>query len=112
LVDALPELERLASTPLNIVCFRYVGQAGQHSDETVKEYEPLGGELLNQVKGPIHAFCGSVGTGEMLMEVARVLRQAGSTTRIVALEPDTSAVISGGKRGAHDVEGKRNRTRR
>jgi cysteine synthase len=76
-----------------------------NNPDVVKGYEPLGRELLDQVKGPIHAFCGSVGTAGMLMGVARVLRQAGSTTRIVALEPYASAVISGRKPGAHDVEG-------
>ena len=76
-----------------------------NNPDVVKGYEPLGRELLDQVKSPIHAFCGSVGTAGMLMGVARALRQAGSTTRIVALEPSSTAVISGGKPGAHDVEG-------
>jgi cysteine synthase len=72
----------------------------------VKGYEPLGRELLAQVDGPIDAFCGGVGTAGMLMGVARAIRQAGRPTRIVALEPAASAVISGGKTGgAHDVEG-------
>jgi cysteine synthase A len=76
-----------------------------HNPDVVKGYEPLGRELLAQVKGPIHAFCGGVGTAGMLMGVARVLRQAGNTTKIVALEPAASAVISRGKTGAHDVDG-------
>jgi len=76
-----------------------------NNPDVVKGYEPLGRELLDQVKGPIHVFCGSVGTAGMLMGVARALRQAGSRTKIVALEPSAAAVISGGKIGAHDVEG-------
>jgi cysteine synthase A len=77
-----------------------------HNPDVVKGYEPLGQELLAQVDGPIHAFCGGVGTAGMLMGVARVLRQAGSPARIVALEPAATAIISGGKTGgAHDVEG-------
>ena len=73
--------------------------------DVVKGYEPLGRELLAQVKGPIHAFCGGVGTAGMLMGVARVLRQAGSAAKIVALEPAASPIISQGKTGAHEVEG-------
>jgi cysteine synthase A len=73
--------------------------------DVVKGYEPMGRELLEQVKGPIHAFCGGVGTAGMLMGVARVLRQAGSKAKIVALEPAASPIISQGKTGAHDVEG-------
>ncbi|HEX9132406.1 MAG TPA: pyridoxal-phosphate dependent enzyme, partial [Ktedonobacteraceae bacterium] len=56
-------------------------------------------------EGPIHAFCGAVGTAGMLMGVARALRQANSRARIVALEPASSAFISTGKAGTHDVEG-------
>jgi cysteine synthase A len=64
--------------------------------DMVAGYEPLGEELLRQVSGPIHAFCGAVGTSGMLMGTARVLRRADPSTRIVALEPATSAVLSGG----------------
>jgi cysteine synthase A len=41
----------------------------------------------------------------MLMGVARALRQANRATRIVALEPASSAIISTGVAGAHHVEG-------
>jgi cysteine synthase A len=73
--------------------------------DMVAGYEPLGAELLRQVRGPIDAFCGAVGTSGMLMGTARVLRRANPATRIVALEPMTSAVLSGGTPGRHGVEG-------
>lgn len=73
--------------------------------DVVKGYEPLGEELLEQVEGEIHVFCGSVGTAGMLMGVGHALRRAGSPARIVALEPAASPVISKGKTGAHAVEG-------
>jgi cysteine synthase len=76
-----------------------------HNTDVLKGYEHIGQELLEQVDGPIHAFCGGVGTAGMLMGVARALRQANSQARIVALEPATSAVISIGKAGTHHVEG-------
>ena len=75
--------------------------------DMVAGYESLGEELLQQVDGPIHAFCAAIGTAGMLMGTARVLRRAypGGATRIVALEPATSAVLSGGVAGRHGVEG-------
>jgi cysteine synthase A len=75
--------------------------------DMVAGYEPLGEELLRQVRGggPIHAFCAAVGTSGMLMGTTRVLRRAYAGTRIVALEPATSAVLSGGVAGRHGVEG-------
>jgi cysteine synthase A len=73
--------------------------------DMVAGYEPLGEELLRQVRGPISAFCGAVGTSGMLMGTARVLRRANPATRVVAFEPATSAVLSGGAAGRHGVEG-------
>jgi cysteine synthase A len=76
-----------------------------HNADSLKGYERIGQELLEQVDGPIHAFCGAVGTAGMLMGVARALRSASSPARIVALEPGSSAFISTGKAGIHHVEG-------
>jgi cysteine synthase A len=68
-------------------------------------YASLGEELLRQAGGPIHTFCGAVGTSGMLIGTARVLRAAKPPVRIVAFEPSTSAVLSGGAPGSHNVEG-------
>ena len=68
-------------------------------------YEPIGSELLEQIPGPVDAFCASVGTAHMLMGVSRVLRNANRSTRIVALEPASSPIISKGTSGTHHVEG-------
>lgn len=73
--------------------------------DIITGHEHLGRELLAQIEGPIHAFCGSVGTAGMLMGVARALQQANSQARIIALEPASSAFISTGKAGDHHVEG-------
>ena len=78
-----------------------------HNADSLKGYERIGQELLEQVDGPIHAFCGGVGTAGMLMGVARALRKANSQAGIVALEPATSAINSTGKAGTHHVEGSR-----
>jgi cysteine synthase A len=76
-----------------------------HNADTIKGYEGIGRELLEQVDGAIHAFCAGVGTAGLLMGVAHALRAANGGTRIVALEPASSAVISTGAAGAHHVEG-------
>jgi len=73
--------------------------------DMVAGYESLGEELLKQVGRTIHTFCGAVGTSGMLMGTGRVLKRANPATRIVALEPTTSAVLSGATPGRHGVEG-------
>ncbi|MBI1802435.1 MAG: cysteine synthase family protein [Chloroflexi bacterium] len=76
-----------------------------HNRDSLKGYAQIGYELVRQVNGPIHAFCGGVGTAGMLMGVAHALRASNSAARIIALEPAASAVISTGVAGAHHVEG-------
>jgi Cysteine synthase len=51
-------------------------------------YEGTGEELLEQTGGRIDAFVAGVGTGGLLMGVARRFRDAGIAPRIVAVEPD------------------------
>ena len=47
LVDAAPELERMAPVPLNIVCFRYVG--GPTGDITARDLDEFNRELLIRI---------------------------------------------------------------
>ncbi len=76
-----------------------------HNADSTLGYEQIGWELLDQVDGPIHAFCGGVGTAGMLTGVSRALRSPEPPARIVALEPASSPVITTGKAGTHRVEG-------
>ena len=73
--------------------------------DMVAGYEPLGEELLRQVPSTIDVFCAATGTSGMLVGASRALRRANPKTRIVAFEPATSAVLSGGAAGMHGVEG-------
>src|SRR5689334_1466575 len=57
-----------------------------HNADIITGHHKLGQELLEQIEGPIHAFCGAVGTAGMLMGVGKALREANSPARIVALE--------------------------
>lgn len=68
-------------------------------------YAGIGREIMQQMDEPVDVFCGAVGTAGMAMGVAGVLRAESPQTRIVVLEPATSAVISTGQAGAHHVEG-------
>lgn len=64
-----------------------------------------GPEILRQLNGEIDAFVMGVGTGGTVMGVGRALRKAGSRARIVAVEPDESAVLSGDAPGPHGIQG-------
>lgn len=62
-------------------------------------------EIWAQTGGELHAFVAGVGTGGTLTGVARLLRARAAETRIVAVEPKASAVLSGGKPGLHGIQG-------
>jgi len=64
-----------------------------------------GPEIMRQLNGEIDAFVMGVGTGGTVMGVGRAFRKAGSRARIVAVEPDESAVMSGGEPGPHGIQG-------
>jgi cysteine synthase A len=64
-----------------------------------------GPEILLQTGGRIDAFVMGVGTGGTLMGVGRALRHADAGARLVAVEPDESAVMSGGRPGHHGIQG-------
>jgi cysteine synthase A len=75
-----------------------------HNTDALNGYRNIGLELAEQL-GPIDAFCGAVGTAGMLVGVSRALKAAGMRTRIVALEPSGSPVLTTGRAGPHRVEG-------
>jgi cysteine synthase len=76
-----------------------------HNADALVGYRRVGDELLDQFEGWIDVFCASVGTAGLLMGVAQALRDAGAATRVVALEPASSPVLSTGESGTHRVEG-------
>ncbi len=67
--------------------------------------ETTGKEILAQVNGEISAFVAGVGTGGTLIGVAKALRRENPDVLIVAVEPSSSAVLSGGRPGVHRIEG-------
>jgi cysteine synthase len=75
-----------------------------HNADALNGYRQIGVELLEQLDS-IDVFCGAVGTAGMLVGVSRVLKAGSGRTRIVALEPTGSPVLTTGRGGAHRVEG-------
>jgi len=76
-----------------------------NNTDSVAGYASLGEEIWQQMDGEVDAFVHSIGTGASLRGVATVLRRHNPKVRIVAVEPGESAVLCGGKPGAHDIEG-------
>ncbi len=62
-------------------------------------------EILRQVEGPVDAFVAGVGTGGTITGVGEVLKKEYPEVQIVAVEPASSAVLSGGAPGPHRIQG-------
>ena len=62
-------------------------------------------EILDSVPGGVDAFVAGVGTGGTLSGVAEVLKQANPKIKIVAIEPEANAVLSGDRPGPHKIQG-------
>jgi cysteine synthase A len=62
-------------------------------------------EIWNDTHGEVDVFVSAVGTGGTLTGVAEVLKARKPGVRIVAVEPEDSAVLSGGQPGPHKIQG-------
>jgi cysteine synthase A len=72
--------------------------------DQLSAYHAMADEIWRQAEGRIDAFVQSTGTAACVRGVAEGLRHKGDV-HIVAVEPRESAVLSGGKTGAHKIEG-------
>ncbi len=81
----------------------YCDQLNNH--DAIEGYLPLGDELWEQAGGKIDAFVHSVGTAHSIHGVTQALWRYDEKIRIVAVEPQESAVLSGGPSGSHKIEG-------
>jgi cysteine synthase A len=73
--------------------------------DQLSSYEKMADEINAQTAGRIDAFVHSVGTAGSLRGIATRLRTLDPSTKIVAVEPAESAVLSGGPSGSHKIEG-------
>ncbi|MEO1696355.1 MAG: PLP-dependent cysteine synthase family protein [Planctomycetota bacterium] len=101
--DLWPRMRARAAAMVEAGTHRWVDQF--ENAHAPGGYAAMGAELVAQVPAPIDAFCGCVGTAGMLMGVGGAVRNAYPAARVVALEPDTSPVLSGGEAGPHSIDG-------
>ena len=74
------------------------------------KYNPQAHELTTAAEimadfSELDAFVAGVGTGGTISGVAKVLKAKGYNTKIVAVEPEASPVLSGGNAGPHKIQG-------
>lgn len=101
MAGAIAEAERiLAATPGAVMPRQFDNPANPavHAETTAEE-------IWADTGGVVDAIVGGIGTGGTLTGIARALKPRRPSLRVIGVEPDESAVLSGDPPGQHGIQG-------
>ena len=101
MTGAIEKAEELAaSIPGSFIAGQFVNPVNPEA-----HYETTGPEIWDDTEGGVDIFVAGVGTGGTVSGTGRYLKEKKPGVKIVAVEPAGSPVLSGGRPGAHGLQG-------
>ncbi len=101
MAGAISEAEKLKESIPGAVIL----QQFENPSNAQAHYDTTGQELWEQTDGNIDVFVAGVGTGGTISGIGRKLKEKNPDVKIVAVEPTTSAVLTGHASGPHKIQG-------
>ena len=101
MTGAIKEAERLHDS----IDGALILQQFENKANPAAHFATTGPEIWNDTEGHVDVFVAGAGTGGTISGVGRYLKSKNPAVRIVAVEPASSPVLSGGKAGPHAIQG-------